>query len=119
MVVVCQRIRQELPVTRRHFWLAAASIFTFVNLCGVGFAAVNGEVLHTAVHVVLLLPGGYLIWRLATPDRGHELRRALATGERLEQLQQSVDAVAIEVERIGEAQRFAAKLEKERRDTSR
>jgi hypothetical protein len=29
---------------------------------------------------------------------------------RLEQLQQSVDAIAIEVERIAEAQRFSAKL---------
>ena len=30
--------------------------------------------------------------------------------DRLEQLQQSVDAIAIEVERIAEAQRFSAKL---------
>jgi hypothetical protein len=33
---------------------------------------------------------------------------------RLEQLQQSVDAIAIEVERIAEAQRFTAKLLAER-----
>jgi hypothetical protein len=35
-------------------------------------------------------------------------------GERLLQLQQSVDAIAIEVERIAEAQRFTARLEAER-----
>jgi hypothetical protein len=34
--------------------------------------------------------------------------------QRLEQLQQSVDAIAIEVERVAEAQRFTAKLEAER-----
>jgi hypothetical protein len=34
--------------------------------------------------------------------------------ERLLQLQQSVDAIAIEVERIAEAQRFTARLEAER-----
>jgi len=34
--------------------------------------------------------------------------------ERLEHLQQSVDAIAIEVERIAEAQRFSAKLLSER-----
>jgi hypothetical protein len=34
--------------------------------------------------------------------------------ERLEHLQQSVDAIAIEVERIAEAQRFSAKLLHER-----
>jgi hypothetical protein len=33
-----------------------------------------------------------------------------ANDERLEQIQQSIDAVAIEVERIAEAQRFTAKL---------
>lgn len=34
----------------------------------------------------------------------------------LEQLQQSVDAIAVEVERIAEAQRFSAKLLAERAD---
>ena len=33
---------------------------------------------------------------------------------RLEQLQQSIDAVALETERIGEAQRFEAKLRAEK-----
>lgn len=35
-------------------------------------------------------------------------------GRQIEQLQQSVDAIAVEVERIAEAQRFMAKLESER-----
>ncbi len=34
--------------------------------------------------------------------------------QRLDQLQQSVDAIAVEVERIAEAQRFSAKLLAER-----
>ena len=37
--------------------------------------------------------------------------------QRLDQLQQSVDAIAVEVERIAEAQRFSAKLLAERTDT--
>ena len=37
---------------------------------------------------------------------------------RLEQLQQSVDSIALEVERIAEAQRFSAKLLAERADTA-
>ena len=36
----------------------------------------------------------------------------------LEQLQQSVDAIAVEVERIAEAQRFSAKLLAERTEAS-
>ena len=38
--------------------------------------------------------------------------------QRLDQLQQSVDAIAVEVERIAEAQRFSAKLLAERSETS-
>ena len=37
--------------------------------------------------------------------------------QRLDQLQQSVDAIAVEVERIAEAQRFSAKLLSERGET--
>ena len=44
--------------------------------------------------------------------------RSISDGEKLqlEQLQQSIDAIAVEVERIAEAQRFAAKLLAERAD---
>jgi hypothetical protein len=42
----------------------------------------------------------------------------LAFQERFDQLQQSVDAIAVEVERIAEAQRFSAKLLAERSETS-
>ena len=38
--------------------------------------------------------------------------------DRLEHLQQSVDAIAVEVERIAEAQRFSAKLLAERPESS-
>ncbi|MDB4882868.1 MAG: hypothetical protein JWL95_1634 [Gemmatimonadetes bacterium] len=39
------------------------------------------------------------------------------TDAQLEQLQQSVDAIAVEVERIAESQRFSAKLLVERADS--
>jgi hypothetical protein len=39
--------------------------------------------------------------------------------ERFEQLQRSVDAIALEVERIGESQRFSAMLEAERQERRR
>ena len=45
-------------------------------------------------------------------------RIAQQSDERLEQLQQSVDAIAVEVERIAEAQRFSAKLLAERPEGS-
>ena len=39
-----------------------------------------------------------------------ELPNVLQFDQRFDQLQQSVDAIAVEVERIAEAQRFSAKL---------
>ena len=47
-----------------------------------------------------------------------ELPDASAFEHRFDQLQQSVDAIAVEVERIAEAQRFSAKLLAERSETS-
>ena len=47
-----------------------------------------------------------------------ELPNALAFEHRFDQLQQSIDAIAVEVERIAEAQRFSAKLLAERSETS-
>jgi hypothetical protein len=46
-----------------------------------------------------------------------ELPNILQMEQRFDQLQQSVDAIAVEVERIAEAQRFSTKLLAERRET--
>jgi hypothetical protein len=48
-------------------------------------------------------------WALAATKR-KEIGASYRDDARLEQLQQSVDSIAIEVERIAEAQRFSAKL---------
>jgi hypothetical protein len=48
-------------------------------------------------------------------EHKHLPATAYVTG-RLDQLQQAVDAIAVDVERIAEAQRFTARLEAERSD---
>jgi hypothetical protein len=48
-------------------------------------------------------------WALGATKR-REMGPSHRDDARLEQLQQSVDSIAIEVERIAEAQRFSAKL---------
>ncbi|MFN2398528.1 MAG: hypothetical protein ABR543_07775 [Gemmatimonadaceae bacterium] len=102
-------------MTRRSkIWLVVASLFTLINLAGAGYAAALGEGLHTALHVGLMFPGAYLMWRLWPRAGRHDPPRVHRGEERMEQLQQSVDAIAVEVERIGEAQRFTAKLQQER-----
>ena len=97
-----------------RIWLVVAVVFTLINLAGAGMAAGGGEGRHALLHVALMLVGGYFVWRLAPRLGRQEPSSALPAEDRLEMLQQSVDAIAIEVERIGEAQRFHAKLQEER-----
>ncbi|MDB4917443.1 MAG: hypothetical protein JWM95_5087 [Gemmatimonadetes bacterium] len=59
---------------------------------------------------------GVLSYKVATSASRKPKAVARPDDERLERLQQSVDAIAIEVERIAEAQRFSAKLLVERGD---
>jgi len=107
-------------MTRRsRLWWAAAVLFTLINLGGAVVAAVQGEGLHAVGHVVLLLVGAAWMWRLANRPGQQDVSSFEPSEQRLEQLQQSVDAVALEVERIGEAQRFIVKLAAERAENRR
>ncbi|MBL0171057.1 MAG: hypothetical protein IPP90_10050 [Gemmatimonadaceae bacterium] len=104
-------------VRRVKMWRGVAVVFTLVNLGGAGYAAMLSEWSHAGLHVVLTLLGVYAVWRLFRGAEPDIQQRAGPTDERIELLQQSVDAVALEVERIGEAQRFNAKRQAERADT--
>ena len=96
-------------------WFAAAAIFSAVNLFGVAYAALAREGPHTAIHVALLIPGLWAMWVVGPAARRRAAGREPAVDERIEYLQQSVDAVALEVERLGEKQRFDEKLRVERK----
>lgn len=104
-------------MTRKmKIWLTVASLFTMVNVGGGVMAAMASEGMHTGLHVVLAVVGVWWMARImarskATPDAAAS---ALPQDGPLEQLQQSVDAIALEVERIGEAQRYTAKLMSDR-----
>ena len=94
-------------------WRLAAAAFVIINLGGAIYAAAMGEWVHGATHVGLLI-GGYLMWPLVPGVRGEDQPQVELTDGRIEYLQQSVDAIALEVERIGEAQRYNEKLRGER-----
>jgi hypothetical protein len=91
----------------------AAWAYILINALGAGYAFGMAETTHGTVHLVLLLAGvaGYGIWRMASQRKPNQLA---AADTRVEYLQQSVDAIALEVERIGEAQRYNEKLRAER-----
>ena len=68
-------------------------------------------VMATIVASIGALGGIYVAWKWALgAARRREQLPSPFNDTRLEQLQQSIDAIAIEVERIAEAQRFSAKL---------
>lgn len=94
----------------KRFWRVAAAIFTAVNVGGAIFAVVNGEMMHAATHAVLLA-GAFIVWRAVTDKSPRqEAAEVPQLDLHLDHLQQSIDAIALDVERIGEAQRFVAKL---------
>jgi hypothetical protein len=97
------------------FWRAAAAVFVLINVGGMVWAIAMGEPSHGLVHVALLF-GGYLGWKYLSRGRKPD---ALASEQpvdprSIEYLQQSIDAVALEVERIGEAQRYQEKIQAEK-----
>src|ERR1700704_4473862 len=63
------------PMTRRsRIWLVAAALFVLINLGGAVYAVVMGELVpHATLHLVLLIPGVYVLSRL--------LRRRDASGD--------------------------------------
>jgi hypothetical protein len=108
-------------IKRSKLWRWAAIAYVFINVGGLLYAWRMDEEMHAMAHLFLLLLGvaGYIGWRLArrgTPQQDH-LPRAQLAEQRIEYLQQSIDAMALELERVGEAQRFSDKLRVERGET--
>ena len=96
---------------KAKLWRVIAALWIVINVGGAVIAAASSEGMHLALHLGLLLVG-YVGWLLVPGRREPETSPPL-NDQRLEYLQQSVDALAFEVERIGEAQRFAAKVKAE------
>ena len=115
-------------MTRRaKLWRAGAVFFGIINIGGMGLALAMDEMMHAMAHVFLLFVGigAYLLWKMvttwATTRPGDQLSQASRPptsardstpklgDERIDYLQRSIDALALEVERIGEAQRFKDK----------
>jgi len=98
----------------KRTWTVVAVLFTVVNVAAAIYAAWLSEQMHAAGHVAASFLGVYWVRWLnrGQPERGEST--ATLEASRIEALEQSIDAVALEVERLGEAQRFAEKLHAER-----
>ena len=97
-------------MTRRSMLgLVATVVYILINVGGAIYAAYMAEPMHASLHLALLLPGAWMLSRLratrvAAPVGSPELFGQVP--DRLTNLEQSIDAVAIEVDRISEGQRF-------------
>ena len=80
------------------------------------FAQVSGIIVCLVGSLALIGIVSFRLLRFGKPGSGTPSR---LDDQRLELLQQSVDAIAIEVERIAEAQRFTTKLLSEREGAPR
>jgi hypothetical protein len=95
---------------KTRFWNAVLMLLSGVNLVAVWFAARPAEPWHATTHAALAL--GFGLWaqrRMRLVER-REPAVASLPDERLERIERAIEAVAIEVERIGEMQRFTAKI---------
>jgi hypothetical protein len=98
-------------MTRRaRVWLIVSVVFALVNVAGAVFAAASGEVIHASTHVALAFVGAAVALRIWRPWHDVAIPATLGTprelDDRLSRLEQSVEDMAVSVERVGEGQRF-------------
>ena len=53
---------------RSRVWRVLVVLFIIMNLFGAGYAAINGEGIHFAIHAGLLLLTVLVIWRRSARD---------------------------------------------------
>lgn len=102
-------------VSRTQVWNAVLVVLSAANLVAVWFAVGPDEPpWHATTHAALAL--GFGLWalrRMRLEQRSHPALSDSADA-RLERIERAVESVAIEVERIGEMERFAAKVREAR-----
>ena len=90
---------------KHRAWMPIAWLISLANLGAVWFAALPGEPWHATTHALLAV--------LFAVGAGHLTTRRLAPPideSRADRLQQGIDVIALEVERISEGQRYVAKI---------
>jgi hypothetical protein len=85
-------------------------VLSAANVVSVWFAAQPAEPWHATIHAALAV--GFGLWalsRIQRQERGDPAPTSLSD-ERLDRIERAIDSVAVEVERIGEMERFASKI---------
>ena len=74
------------------------------------FAQVMTIIMASIASLVVIALGGRVLWRWGSRTKPSEQVHSVVTDDRFRQLETAVDSIAIEVERISEAQRFMVGL---------
>jgi hypothetical protein len=107
---------------KHRAWIAVASLLSLANVVAIWFAAHPAEPWHATTHGLLAVLFGLGAQRLAVRTRlaaggdvvtRQELEARLPRSAPPE-VSQALEAIAVEVERIGEGQRYLTKLLTER-----
>lgn len=103
------------PVWFKHrVWIPIAWLLSFANLAAVWFAARPAEPWHATIHALLALLFGIGAQHLMVRQRAQSRVDPVFGDDHVKRLQHAIDAIAVEVERVGEGQRFVTKLMAER-----
>ena len=92
---------------KHRAWIPVAWLLSLGNLVAVWFAAQPAEAWHATIHAMLAVLFGVGAQRLMARQRTP--LRAGVGDDREQRLEQAIDAIAVELERVGEGQRFVTK----------
>lgn len=97
---------------RSKKWRVILWLYVGINVAGAVYALRMGEGTHAAVHIALLMPllARYFVGLTSSSLKEQPAPPIQATDDVLDRLERSVDGIALNLERIGEAQRFTAKV---------
>ena len=100
---------------KHRAWIPIAWLLSAVNLGAVWFAALPAEPFHATAHALIAalfaLGAQHLTARRKAQLAGAE---PAIKDDRVKNLEHAIDAIAVELERVGEGQRFVTKLLTER-----
>ena len=99
---------------KHRAWIPVAWLVSIANVGAVWFAALPAEPWHATIHALLAVLFGVGAERLMARQRPSSHAQAAIDDDRERRLEQAIDAIAVELERVGEGQRFVTKLLAER-----
>jgi hypothetical protein len=100
---------------KHRAWIPVAWLLSVLNVGAVWFAAAPAEAWHATTHAILAVLFATGAMRLLARHRALSADAQPALdAERMQRLEQAIDSMAVELERVGEGQRFVTKILTER-----